>query len=195
MRFAACNTGIFSFYTQITAVSSSIIQLNRKRIPYSVTYVHQHPLFCCTRLVAYVMAEENVNTENNKHITNNKREQALEKDEFVGVLLSDKELKELVIHKLVDGGHMAKGTTPNNTDTNHAATHQNPTVATGTGQPFLYSFHSSPFHFGDPFTHHQRLSPLQATLNPQLTYCPLWFRKLVGPTWFFTSTGPKGRGK
>ena len=28
VRFAACNNGIFSFYTQITAVSSSIIQLN-----------------------------------------------------------------------------------------------------------------------------------------------------------------------
>ena len=44
VRFAAYNTGIFLFYTQITAVSSSI-QINRKKGPYPVAPAHEHPLF------------------------------------------------------------------------------------------------------------------------------------------------------
>ena len=48
--------------------------------------------FGSTRLVAHIMAEENVNAEDNEHVTNNERKQSLERKKRIDVLLSDKEL-------------------------------------------------------------------------------------------------------
>lgn len=66
----------------------------------------------CTQIIAHIITEENINTENNKHVTNNKSKQWLKQEKHVDAMLSDKELKKLLIQKLVDGSHMAKGTTP-----------------------------------------------------------------------------------
>ena len=63
------------------------------------------------------MAEENVNVVNNDNTENNEQNQLLERQKRVDALLSDKELKDLLIQKLLDGGHVSKGTTPNNTNT------------------------------------------------------------------------------
>ena len=94
------------------------------------------------------MVEENVNTENNEHVMNNERKQLLEREKYIDALLSDKELKELLIQKLVDRAMWQKG--------QHLLTwmpimpQPTRTLATGTSQLFLYSFNSPPFTFGDP---------------------------------------------
>ena len=72
--------------------------------------------FCCARSVVCIMAEENVNVVNNDNPENDKQDQSLERLKRVDALLSDKELKDLLIQKLLDGGHVSKGTTPNDTN-------------------------------------------------------------------------------
>ena len=73
-----------------------------------------------------------------------------------------------MIQKLVDSGHVAKGTTPNNTDVNHAATHQNPGYRNWLA--FSMQFPFVPFPFWGPFYS----SPATAAPpgNPQPTQLP-----------------------
>lgn len=73
-------------------------------------HTHQHPPFSFAAR-DYEMAEENVNAENNECITNHKLEQSMEWEKCFDTLLSNKELKELLIPKLVDGSHVARDNT------------------------------------------------------------------------------------
>ena len=138
------------------------------------------------------MAEENANEENNEHVMNNEREQLLEREKRVDALLSDKELKELRIQKLVDGGHVAKGTSPNNTDANQASTHQNPVYGNWSAFPTQFPFVLLPTTpFWGPF----HASPATTTppSNPQPTQLPLYGS--ASSSGQLGSSRPQGQGE
>ena len=118
------------------------------------------------------MAEENVNVENSENTENNTQNQALERQKRVDALLSNKELKDLLIQKLLDGGHMSKGRAPNDTNTERASlSTQNPYYGNWSAFPAQFAF--APFPTPPPwapFQPHQRL--LHRWTIHSLSNCP-----------------------
>ena len=113
------------------------------------------------------MAEENVNVVNNNNAKNDEQNQSLERQKRIDALLSDKELKDLLIQKLLDGGHMSKGTTPNDTNAERMLSTQNPGYGNWPAFPTQFAF--APFLTPPPWAPFQT-PPMTVTPinNPQL---------------------------
>ena len=113
------------------------------------------------------MAEENVNVVNNDNTENDEQNQLLEKQKRVDALLSDKELKDLLIQKLLDGSHVSKGTTPNDTNAEQMSSAQNPGYGNWPAFPTQFAF--APFPTPPPWAPFQTppatVTPIN---NPQL---------------------------
>ena len=116
------------------------------------------------------MAEENVNVEKSENTENDTQNQVLERQKQVNALLSDKELKDLLIQKLLDGGHVSKGRAPDNINTKQVSlSTQNPNWPA-----FPVQFAFAPFPTLPPWAPFQP-PPAAVTLldNPQPLQSPL----------------------
>ena len=113
------------------------------------------------------MAEENVNVVNNNNTENDEQNQLLERQKWVDALLSNKELKDLLIQKLLDGGHVSKGTTPSDINAERTSSAQNPGYGNLPTFPTQFAF--APFPTPPPWAPFQTppttVTPIN---NPQL---------------------------
>jgi len=106
VKFAACNTGtVFLFlHAKNTAISSSLQKIE-SLVQYPVTHVLQKPLF----LLLHVISGSTMTAEGSEgEIRRELDGEAQERDKQVSALLSDSVLRDLLIQKLAEGGHVTK---------------------------------------------------------------------------------------